>query len=46
MTSPVQIVDTALRYSRPILFGCAAAAMIALAGCGLIGYGFWSMILD
>ena len=46
MTSPVQTVDTALRYVRPILFGCAAAAMIGLAGCGLVGHVFWSMVLD
>lgn len=46
MSFPVHKMDLLLRYSRPVFWGCAAAAMISLAGCGLVGYAFWSAVLD
>lgn len=39
-------VDTIVYNIKPILWGCAAASMIGLAGVGFVGYLFWSAVLD
>lgn len=46
MSSVASTIDNVVKNIKPLLWGCAAAGMIGLAGVGYVGYLFWGAILD